>query len=183
MNLSRISRAAASDPAGKAVLDESIALTDESIAEVRTLSYLLHPPLIDEAGLAATLQWFVRGFETRSGIKVSLEVADDFQRLPPDMETTLFRIVQEALTNIQRHSGSPAARIRLQTEDRRILLNVVDEGVGIPAHLRANEEALVASGIGIAGIRQRARELGGHVRIESNDSGTKVTVVLPAPAV
>jgi PAS domain S-box-containing protein len=182
LNLSSLSRAATSDTGSKPLLEESIALTDESISEVRTLSYLLHPPLIDEAGLVATLRWFLRGFETRSGIKVSLDVPDDFQRLSPETETTLFRIIQEALTNIQRHSGSPAARIRLHTKDQRVILNVVDEGIGVPAHLRGNEEALVASGLGIAGIRQRARELGGQMQIESSNSGTEVTVVLPLVA-
>jgi signal transduction histidine kinase len=179
LNLGRISRTVVNTPIQDAI-DESIALTDESISEVRTLSYLLHPPLIDDAGLITTLRWFVRGFETRSGISVGLDVPDDLQRFPRDVETALFRIVQETLTNIQRHSGSSLARIRLDSDIRGIHLEIADEGTGAPPHLRGNLEALIASGVGLGGIRQRVRDLGGEMQFESNSSGTKVIVDLPA---
>jgi PAS domain S-box-containing protein len=177
LNLVALSRTAAAEVSE--LLTESIALTEESMSEIRTLAYLLHPPLIEEAGLVATLRWFVRGFETRSGIAVCLDVPDVLQRLPPETETTLFRIIQESLTNIQRHSHSSVARIRLNTDRQRIQLEIVDEGTGIAAHFRGNEAALFASGVGVAGMRQRARDLGGEMKIESNDGGTRVTVVLP----
>lgn len=180
LNLVAVSRTAAAAAAEVSEsLKESIALTEESMSQIRTLAYLLHPPLIEEAGLVATLRWFVRAFETRSGIEVSLDVPDDLERLPPETETTLFRIIQESLTNIQRHSHSSVARIRLDTERQRIHLEIVDEGTGIAEHFRGNEAALFASGVGVAGMRQRARDLGGEMKIESNDGGTSVTVVLP----
>jgi PAS domain S-box-containing protein len=179
LNLANIARGMAADSGFREIVDESMTLTNESIAEVRTLSYLLHPPLIDEADLVATLRWFVGGFQKRSGIKVTLDVADDLARLPRETETSLFRIIQEALTNVQRHSNSTVAHIRLHADAERIHLEIVDEGTGIPGNLRGNEAALVASGVGIAGIRQRARDLGGEVRIESSSSGTRVTVVAP----
>jgi PAS domain S-box-containing protein len=182
LNLSRISRSpAASDPAVKEAIDESIALTEQSIAEVRTLSYVLHPPMIDEIGLIPSLRWYARGFEERTGIAVTLEVPDDLQRLPREVETAIFRIVQEALTNIQRHSGSTVARIRLERGPENVKLEVEDEGRGIPADLRDHEDVLAASGVGIAGIRQRIRELGGRMKIRSEDRGMRMVVTIPNP--
>jgi PAS domain S-box-containing protein len=182
LNLSRISRSpAASDPAVKEAIDESIALTEQSIAEVRTLSYVLHPPMIDEIGLIPSLRWYARGFEERTGIAVTLEVPDDLQRLPREVETAIFRIVQEALTNIQRHSGSTVARIRLERGPDNVKLEVEDEGRGIPADLRDHEDVLAASGVGIAGIRQRIRELGGRMEIRSKDQGMRMVVTIPNP--
>lgn len=179
VNLSRISRSA--DPAIKSSVDESIALTDQSIMEIRTLSYLLHPPLIDEAGLLPSLRWFARGFEERSGIKVTLDAPQELDRLPAELETALFRIVQEALTNIQRHSGSASAHIRVGRDQQSLRLEVVDEGNGLPKHLRQQGEALAAAGVGIAGMQQRVKELGGRMQIESQDTGTRIAVTLPIP--
>jgi signal transduction histidine kinase len=180
MNLSRISRFAV-DPEIKDSVAESIALTEQSIGEIRTFSYLLHPPLIDEAGLLPSLRWFARGFQERSGITVKLTAPEELDRLPSELETAVFRIVQEALTNIQRHSGSAVADIRLEKEPRSIRLEIEDKGHGLPAHLRDQQEALMASGVGIAGIRQRVRELGGKMQIESEDRGTRIVVNLPIP--
>jgi two-component system NarL family sensor kinase len=181
LNLARINGSPAAAVAEFAEpLTESMSLADEVISEIRTLSYLLHPPLIDEVGLSGSLRWYAQGFEARSGIKVSLDIAEDL-RLPRDIETTVFRIVQEALTNIQRHSGSSVARISIVGQPSGIRLTVRDEGRGIAARLRADPEALFASGVGIAGIRERARELGGDVQIESTDRGTTVIVTFPVP--
>ena len=172
---------AAADPAIRDALDESIALTEESLGEVRTLAYLLHPPMIEDVGLAATLRWFAKGFESRSGIAVTLELPEELDRLPMRMETAIFRIVQEALINIQRHSGSAVAAIRLERRPDALELRIEDEGRGIAAHLRGDDVLLAASGVGIAGIRERARELGGRMDIQSRDGGTMVTVTVPLP--
>ena len=180
MNLFRISSSpATSDRAVKETVDESIALTDQSIAEIRTLSYLLHPPFIDEAGLLPSLRWYVRGFERRTGITVTLDAPDDLERLPADLETAAFRIIQEALTNIQRHSGSTVAHIRLDKQPEGIRLEIEDKGRGMPEHLRADEGALASAGVGVAGMQERVRELGGRLEIRSHDQGTTVTVTFP----
>ena len=180
LNLSRISResGATSGPIREAV-DESMELTQQSIAEVRTLSYLLHPPMIDEGGLLPSLRWFVRGFEQRSGIRSTLEAPAEIGRLPAEVETAVFRIVQEALTNIHRHSGSAVAGIRLERNPGDIRLEVRDEGRGMRKELREHPNALLAAGVGIAGIRERVRELEGETEIESGDGGMRVVVTLP----
>jgi PAS domain S-box-containing protein len=180
MNLSRISKSPVSDSASRASIEESIALTDASIAEIRTLSYLLHPPMIEEAGLLPTLRWYAHGFEERSGIKVALELPPELDPLPLDLATTLFRIVQEGLTNVQRHSGSTVARIRLERQPQGLHLEIEDEGHGMPRSLRDDETMLAAYGVGIAGMRERVREHGGQMHIRSHDSGTIVSVTLPA---
>ena len=180
MDLSALKRsAAAADPSMGETIDESIALTERSIAEIRTLSYLLHPPMIEQAGLLPSLRWYAHGFEERSGIAVTLDVPDELERLPIEMETAVFRIVQEVLTNIQRHSGSTVASIRLRREPHTLTLEIRDEGRGIPPALRGDENTLAAAGVGIAGMRERARELGGRMEIRSDDHGTTVAVRLP----
>lgn len=180
MNLSRIS-SFVGDPAIRDSVQQSIELTEKSIGEIRTLAYLLHPPLIDEAGLLASLRWFTRGFQERSGITVKLTAPDELDRLPSELESAVFRIVQEALTNIQRHSGSAVADVRLEQLGRTIRLEIKDEGSGLPAQFRRHPEAMAASGVGIAVIQERARELGGQMLIESEDRGTRIVVNLPIP--
>ncbi|MEK6374795.1 MAG: PAS domain S-box protein [Acidobacteriota bacterium] len=180
MNLSVIKRSpAASDHAIKEAVDESIALSDQSIAEIRALSYQLHPPFIDEAGLLTSLRWYVRGFERRSGITVTVDAPDDLERFPGDLETAVFRIIQEALTNIQRHSGSAIAHIRLEKQAEGIRLEIEDEGRGMPEDLRADEGALASAGVGIAAMQQRVTELGGRLQIQSQDRGTRIIVTFP----
>jgi PAS domain S-box-containing protein len=180
LNLASISRSAAVRGAEvEELLHESIVLTEAAITEIRTLSYLLHPPLIDEAGLATSLQWFARGFETRSGIEVDLDMPETIERLSREAETALFRFVQEALTNVQRHSGSRVAHIRFTSDAHEVRLEVRDEGSGIPELRGSNKEALIASGLGLAGVRERAHDLGGRMEIDSTSSGTTISVVLP----
>lgn len=179
--LSRLARSDGSDPASREPLDEALALTDASIHEVRTLSYLLHPPMIEEGGLLPALRWYVQGFEERSGIRVALDLPAELDRLPGELETSLFRIVQESLTNIQRHSGSAVAAIRLELCADALCLTIADEGRGMPRHLRDALAILGATGVGIAGMRERARELGGTLQIESTETGTTVRVTLPLP--
>src|SRR5262249_7519146 len=148
----------------KAVSD-SVTLAQEMNKEVRTVSYLLHPPLLDEAGLASALRWYVEGFSQRSKINVELDLLEDFGRLPQDWEIAIFRTVQEYLTNIHRYSGSPVARIRLARSDSQICLEVQDKGIGISAQkLREITEA-GTPGIGIRGMRERMRQLGGQLEI------------------
>src|SRR5947207_11407047 len=144
---------------------------------IRTISYLLHPPLLDEAGLSAALQWYVEGLTARSEIRVDLEVPDTFDRLPRDLETAIFRVVQECLTNVHRHSGSPVAKIRLRRSASDVQLEVRDEGKGIPPEKLSEMAATGAPGVGIRGMRERIHQLGGRLEISSDGSG-KGTVVL-----
>jgi signal transduction histidine kinase len=161
-------------------LTDSEALVQEMTREVRTISHLLHPPLLDEAGLVSAVRWYVGGFAQRSKIKVDLDVPDDFGRLPCEMETAIFRVVQECLTNIHRHSESPTAKVRFRHPDGQVLVEIQDKGKGIsPAKL--NEMATTGSpGVGIRGMRERLRQLGGDLEISSNGGGAVVTARLPA---
>jgi PAS domain S-box-containing protein len=158
----------------------SMDLLDQATREIRTVSHLLHPPLLDEVGLTSALRWFVEGFCERSGIQVELEVAPQVNRLQPDVELALFRVVQECLTNIHRHSGSDKARIHLQPKEGWLCLEVRDAGKGIPAEKGAALESDGQMGLGIRGMRERIRLLGGTLEIESNAEGTLVRASLPA---
>jgi PAS domain S-box-containing protein len=180
LNLARIHRwPTASNSPIRESIDESIDLTEQSIAEIRTLAYLLHPPMIEEAGLLPSLRWYTQGFEERSGIKVTLDFPEELDRLPLELETALFRIVQEALTNIQRHSGSEVARIRIERRSQALQLEIEDEGRGMPPALRSDQGMIRASGVGIAGMRERVSELGGRMQIQSRDEGTMIRATLP----
>jgi signal transduction histidine kinase len=164
---------------------DSAALVQELSQEVRTISHLLHPPLLDEAGLASALRWYVEGFAQRSKIKVDLEVPADFERLARDSETAIFRTVQECLTNIHRHSASPTARIRIAASDGQISVEVEDRGRGIPPEKQLEMASAGTPGVGIRGMRERFRQLGGTLEIHSNAKGTVVVARLPvavAPA-
>jgi PAS domain S-box-containing protein len=158
----------------------SMSLLDQATREIRTISHLLHPPLLDEVGLASALRWFVEGFRERSGIQVDLEIAPQMDRLPPDVERALFRLVQECLTNIHRHSGSERASIQLHPKEGWLCLEVKDAGKGIPEEKRAALESDGQIGLGIRGMRERVRLLGGSLEIESSAQGTLVRASLPA---
>src|ERR1700733_2644835 len=158
---------------------ESIALLDQANREIRTMSHLLHPPLLDEVGLDSTLRWYVDGFTERSGVQVDLQISAGAERLPQEIELTVFRLVQECLANIHRHSGSKAASIRLQERDGWLNLEIKDGGKGIPPEKQI--ESLGGQlGVGIRGMRERLRLLGGTLEIESNSAGTTVRAILPA---
>ena len=162
---------------GKNVSD-SILLVDELSRELRTMSYLLHPPLLDEAGLESALRWYVDGFAERSKIKVGFDFDPAVGRLPREMETAIFRMVQECLTNVHRHSGSATANIRVSRDSKAIQLEVRDQGKGIPGggfHLSGPAKP----GVGIQGMRERVRQLGGQIEIRSGDAGTAIVVNLP----
>jgi two-component system NarL family sensor kinase len=159
-------------------LTESISLAEQSMTEIRTVSYLLHPPLLDEAGLLPALRWYAGGFAKRSGIKVDLDLPERFERLPLDSGTVLFRIVQEALTNIHRHAGSKTARIRLAREAETLVLEIEDRGRGIPS-ASLKHIAGGGGGVGIASMSERIEQLGGRLEVMSSEHGTTVRVWLP----
>lgn len=147
-------------------------------SDIRTTSYLLHPPLLDEAGLSSALSWYVRGMSERSGIQVELDIAKDFGRLPRDMELIVFRLVQESLTNIHRHSGSKTARIRMKRDDQAVEVEIQDQGKGMaPGRLAAIRSG--GSGVGIRGMRERLHQLRGELKIESSNGGTSVFATIP----
>jgi signal transduction histidine kinase len=161
-------------------LADSESLVHEMTSEVRTISHLLHPPLLDEAGLSSALRWYVDGFSLRSKIKVDLDLPEDFGRLPRESETAIFRVVQECLTNIHRHSESAIAKIRLRQRDHEVMVEIADKGKGIPPEKREEmSSSSGAPGVGIRGMRERLRQLGGTLEIDSNGSGTVIAVRLP----
>jgi PAS domain S-box-containing protein len=157
--------------AGK-IIQDCLDILERSTNELRTISYLLHPPMLEEFGLARTLSSYVDGFSKRSGIAVTLDMQPELERLDPEIELTLFRIVQEALANIHRHSGSPTAAIALACEDHHVNLEIRDRGKGIPS-IDGN------TGVGIAGMRERVRLLHGRLEIQTGSSGTCISIVLP----
>jgi two-component system NarL family sensor kinase len=183
MHLARLSRTTMGlSDADHAALTESIELAERSMSGIRTLSYLLHPPFLDEAGLPSALRWYAAGFAARSGITVDLDLPSAFERLPQDVETTLFRVVQEALINIHRHADSGTASIRLRVDGQRLTLEVEDRGHGMPPELIAQlPTGGGALGVGVAGMRERLMQLGGTLDIESSDRGTTVRAQIPLP--
>ena len=160
-------------------VSDSLGLAEDMNKEVRTVSYLLHPPLLDESGLVSALRWYVEGFSERSKIQLTLEIPEDFGRLPQEMETALFRTVQECLTNIHRHSGSAFATIRLTRTTDEIRLKVEDRGVGIEEEKLTKVTSNGPPGVGIRGMRERMRQLGGSLDLQSNGNGTTVQARLP----
>ena len=166
------------DPKIVGLVEQSQQLSDDLSKEIRTLSYLLHPPLLDEAGLASALQWYVEGFAKRSTIAVDLEMPEATGRLPRPLEMVVFRIVQESLTNIHRHSGSPWAKIRLARLPNLVEVEIVDGGKGISAE-RKRALATAQVGVGVRGMEERVRQFGGTFKIDSDPGGTKVRVKIP----
>jgi PAS domain S-box-containing protein len=180
LNLAALERSGAIAGASeRARLDESITLAERSMTELRTLSYLLHPPLLDEAGLEPAIRWYVRGFAQRSGLDVRLELSDSLGRFPREVETALFRMIQECLTNVLRHAASPAAAVRVSQPPGRLVVEVQDWGSGmaVPAGPRGFEGPVI--GVGLAGMRERIQQLGGRLEIESADRGTVVRAAVP----
>jgi PAS domain S-box-containing protein len=164
------------------VIKESLELISELSTEIRTISHLLHPPLLDEVGLSSALRSYLEGFAERSKIKANLEIPNDFGRLSRDVETTIFRVVQECMTNIHRHSGSAVARVVISRVNHDLCVEVHDEGKGISPHKRREMEMPGKAGVGIRGMRERIRQLGGSLEISSpvNGKGTVVIARLPA---
>ena len=163
------------------LLRESIELSNDVNKEIRTLSYLLHPPLLDELGLCSAVEWFTQGFENRTGIHVRVDFPEKFVRLAPDAEVTLFRIVQESLANVHRYSGSSSAYVRARSDQAEVRLEIGDFGKGMSKESKTPDSTSVAPlGVGIQGMKERVRQLAGTLQITSRPGkGTLVTAILP----
>ena len=162
-------------------LDECLGLAEDAIREIRTISYLLHPPMLEEMGLKHVIPWYLEGFAKRSGILATFEIEPEFGRLSAEVELAFFRILQESLTNIHRHSGSHTARIRLQIKGGVANLEIIDEGKGIPPGVldESQPDNLSTQGVGLRGMSERMRQLGGNVLITSTPKGTTVAARVP----
>jgi signal transduction histidine kinase len=165
----------------KPAAQEILKLVQQLTQELRTMSYLLHPPLLDEIGLSAALNWYVQGVTERSQIEIRLTISENLGRLPAELELILFRLVQECLTNVHRHSGSKSATINVARQGDSVSLEVQDQGHGIPPE-RLAEIQTHGSGVGVQGMRERVRQFHGEMSIESDDTGTRIFVVLPVQA-
>ena len=173
------SRNAVQDDVAAKQMADCLNLVDQSIQELRTMSYLLYPPMLEEMGLKTAIPWYVEGFAARSGIDVQLDISPDLCRLPREVELTSFRVLQETLTNVHRHSGSSTAHIRLRVEDGSLHLEIKDSGKGISKGvLEASRDTLGTLGVGLRGMNERVRQLGGTLALLS-DGGTTVKVSLP----
>jgi two-component system sensor histidine kinase UhpB len=162
-------------------IEDAEGLVQHLNREIRTTSYLLHPPLLDESGLSSALDWYVQGLKERSGLDIDLSIPENFERLPADMELVVFRLVQESLTNVHRHSGSKTASIRVAREADRVIVEVQDKGSGMSAE-RLAEIQSKGTGVGIMGMRERLRPFDGELVVESNNEGTKIVATLLAKA-
>ena len=162
------------------VVADCVSLVQEASSGIRTMSYLLHPPLLEETGLASTLRWFVAGFAQRSGIQVDLKIPPQFDRLPREMELTFFRLVQEALTNVHRHSGSPTAQVELNRTQTDVTLVVRDQGKGLgESNQDPSDQESHKVGVGVGGMHERVRQLGGTMQFVSELPGAALYVTLP----
>jgi signal transduction histidine kinase len=159
-------------------LSENAAMVAEASKQIRTISHLLHPPLLDEAGLASALRWYVEGFSERSKIGAKLDIPREFAGLSKETELSVFRVVQECLTNIHRHAGSPTAGIRVIQDDACLRVEIEDAGKGIPPENESTRSS-ARTGVGLRGMRERLRQLGGTLHIHSSGNGTRVTAILP----
>jgi two-component system NarL family sensor kinase len=158
---------------------DSIQMIERCIREVRTLSYLLYPPMLEEIGLSSAIRWHLEGFSKRSDVRTTYELPDD-ARLPRDVELALFRIFQESLANVHRHSESKTAHIRFVVEHGEAVVEIKDRGKGIPSEsLELNADALATLGVGIRGMRERVRQLGGRLEILSSLDGTTIKASVP----
>ena len=179
MNLAQlVHKAGRTSPELATEAENTQELVQQLHREIRTTSYLLHPPLLDEKGLCSALSWYIDGLRERSNLTIDLSLSEEIGRLPRDMELVIFRVVQECLTNIHRHSGSKTALIRLARDSDTIVVEVQDSGNGISPQKLAELQA-GGSGVGIAGMRERVRQLGGKMNIDSDASGTRISLTFP----
>ncbi len=180
MNLSALeTEAQKTSPELAKAISENMQIVNQVSGELRTISYLLHPPLLDEMGLVSALRWYVEGFGQRSGVKVNLELGCDIGRLSRELETAIFRVIQECLTNIHRHSESPTAAIRMYQASGRLILEVEDKGKGIAPE---KQSMPAATGVGLRGMRERIKDFHGELEIASSNEGTLVKVAVPLAA-
>jgi two-component system, NarL family, sensor histidine kinase FusK len=180
MNLSVLSKKAARvSPELSSALDENTQIVQSVSDELRTTSYLLHPPLLDEMGLQAGLRWYIKGFEERSNIKIALDLPKNLERLQPELELMIFRVVQECLTNVHRHSESPSAAICLHNSGGKLTLEIQDRGKGMPNEKLAAMAGPGTAGVGLRGMRERVKVFGGELEIISDGRGTLVRAIIP----
>jgi signal transduction histidine kinase len=181
LHLAQVTHAGSTvDGPARLALAKARGVLQEMSREIRTLSYLLHPPVLDELGLVSALREYAKGFAERSGIELEVDLQSDFKRLSQEAETALFRIVQESLSNIQRHSGSATAKLYLREESGCVKLEVSDQGCGMSqAASTSTRSAGTRLGVGILGMRERIVQLGGKMDVESDSSGTKVRATIP----
>ena len=164
-------------------IEECGQLVEDAMKEIRTISYLLYPPMLEEMGLRTAIEWFLQGFEDRSKIKVTLEIPPDFGRVSREIELCIFRVLQESLTNVHRHSGSPSAHVRLSVQDGQVRVDIEDKGKGIhPDALKEAQGTVGMLGVGLRGMNERVCQLGGRLDFCSTDNGTTLTATLPFAA-
>ena len=181
MNIAKVqSQAEQLDSAAARAASENAVIVEQISKEIRTISHLLHPPLLDVAGLASAVRWYVDGYSERSRIKVETQIPTEFPRLSDEMEIAIFRLVQECLTNIHRHSGSETAAVAIREEDHTIVVEVKDAGKGIPLDKQVAMRSHRA-GVGFRGMQERLRQFGGNLDVQSDGKGTSVTARLPLP--
>jgi PAS domain S-box-containing protein len=163
-------------------VEDCIRIADDSIKEVRTVSYLLYPPMLEEMGLKSAIPWYLDGFSSRSGIKTTFKAEENMGRLSSDAELAMFRVLQESLTNVHRHSGSKTAEVRLYTEDGDAVLEVEDHGKGFDRNLleQGGQDWMGALGVGVRGMNERMRQLKGKLEINTKEGGTLVRAMIPA---
>ncbi len=181
MSLAELGEKANGNPALAKPIENAEELVQHLSKEIRTTSYLLHPPMLDEMGISSAQSWYVQGLEERSGLKIGLRMSDNFGRLPSEMELLIFRLVQESLTNIHRHSGSKIAQIEIVREGENVRVAVEDQGVGMSPP-RLAEIQSHGTGVGITGMRERVGHFHGDLVIESNGSGTRIYASIPLKA-
>jgi two-component system, NarL family, sensor kinase len=181
LNLAQVQDAASTlDARSREKLTESLSLGEQALKDIRTLSYILHPPLLDQAGLITALKWYVKGFHERSGVQVEFtESGNEGDRMPPEVEYALFRVVQECLTNIRRHTNSETAEISLTRTPEMVSLSVCDHGKGHKLEIPRNGDGAEFVGVGIPGMRYRLKQLGGELLVDSNLNGTIITATVP----
>ena len=168
------------DPSKMALVTDVADLADQAIEELRTMAYLLHPPLLDEVGFACAAEWYIEGFAKRSGVNVSMEIATHHERMPRSMETALFRVLQESLTNVHRHSKAAHVTVCFRHQFETVILEIRDDGCGIEGkRLVRLRETSAETGVGLAGMRERMNELNGTLEMESEGRGTTIRAVVP----
>ncbi len=161
-------------------LTRSVELAEKAMAEIRRMSYSLYPPLLEEAGLPTAVAWYVHGFAKDTGIQVSLDISADFGRLPANVELTIYRLLQESLTNVRRHSGSRVASVHVAAGAETVAIVVSDKGKGLPAELANSAKTSFARfGVGMRGMEERIRQFGGTLRVVSSEGGTTISSVIP----
>jgi signal transduction histidine kinase len=179
MNLDVMSGTGESDLKKPELLSQCLDAVNGCLKETRTISYLLHPPLLDEAGFESAARWYLDGFAQRGGIQATLQFPEKMDRLPRSVEVVLFRILQESLTNVHRHSGSPTVEVELEVDEKIVSLAIRDAGRGIPVHVLQQFRESGTAGIGLAGMRERVVDLGGELRVQSDEKGTLLMASIP----